>query len=97
MFGDPEPLVTKTFGMLNEIETLAQGFARCFTDNDRHKVENGNWNHAFYSERTIGFRKGQKGNCNALGGSEADRRSFQLNSSASTLPANVRPSCASLT
>jgi hypothetical protein len=62
MFGDPEPLVTEALGKLNEIETLAQGLARCFTDNDRHKVENRNWNHAFSSEGTIGFsRKRAKG------------------------------------
>jgi hypothetical protein len=46
MFGHPVACVTKPLGSLSQIQTLAQSFARCFTEDDRNQVENGDWNHA---------------------------------------------------
>jgi hypothetical protein len=40
MFGDPVARVTEGFGMLCEIEALAEGLARCFTEYYRSEVEN---------------------------------------------------------
>ena len=46
MFGDPVARVTKPLGMLREIETLPERFARCFTKNDGSEIEYGDGNHA---------------------------------------------------
>ena len=45
MLGDPVPRVTKALRMLGQIQTLAQRLARCFTEDDRNEVENGQRNH----------------------------------------------------